>query len=94
MAEDIKIMRGSTLNSYNRCSITRLVIDKQESNSQHEYEDNSVEQAALEKMPRKRVAKDRLDRAQCKEQMGDINNISKRNQKRKYAVIDIVGKWK
>ena len=53
-----------------------------------------MEQAALEKMPRKRVAKDRLDRAQCKEQMGDINNISKRNQKRKYAVIDIVGKWK
>ena len=98
------MLRGSTLNSkngYNRCSITRLVIDKQDSQTQYEDEDNSVEQAAFDRMGKKRVAKDRVTRAQCKEQIGNLNNISKRNhdetvtfgtasqskKKRKYTVI-------
>ena len=105
VAEAIRIMmRGSTLNSkngYNRCSITRLVIDKQDTQTQHEDEDNSVEQAALDRMGKKRVAKDRVTREQYKDQMRNINNISKRNheetvtfgtatqskKKRKYTVL-------
>ena len=71
VAEAIRIMlRQNTINSkngYNRCSITRVVMDNQEhSEGESRGEDDSLKNASIQRLNERRFSKDRQYRANFK----------------------------